>query len=112
MTGSPKDVYEMPDYGAYIVNAVRAGSAMSFISIEANCHWSHVMKPQLTNNVQGNPIDIVGNASNERGEYFPVRILISSLCASASSQSSESKTCSLFHPWDLDADGGGCLILC
>ena len=77
--GSPGDVYLMPDYALYVINTIRAGNDASMGSTDANCHWSHVVKPQLASDVQGNPVDIVGNASNERGEYLPIRIPISSL---------------------------------
>ena len=77
--GSPEDVYLMPDYASYVVNTIRAGNVASMGSTDANCYWSHIVKPELANNVQGDPVDIVGNASNERGEYLPVRIPISSL---------------------------------
>ena len=80
LTGEPCQVYETVAPSAdWIVNQVRAGNALSIFRVDGNCHWLHIVCPQVVNDIYGNPEWIVGNCSDVLGEFSLIKVHVSKL---------------------------------
>ena len=80
LTGEPCQVYETVAPSAeWIVNQVQAGNALSIFRVDGNCHWLHIVCPQVVNDIYGNPEWIVGNCSDVLGEFSLIKVHVSKL---------------------------------
>ena len=78
-TGEPTQVYEYPCSANWIISQVQAGNALSVFRVDGNCHWLHLVCPQVVNDIYGKPEWIVGNCSDVLGEFSLLKIHVTKL---------------------------------
>ena len=77
--GTPAQVYDVPDHPSYIVQTVGAGNVAVILGVDHNTQWVHIYHPQIHKDLQGNPVEIVGNISDVQGDFSLVKIPVSKL---------------------------------
>ena len=79
VTGSDLQVFSSTELTNAIVKAIQAGHVSAIGSTDINTNLVYTINPRVHTDLDGNPIDIVGNASNKRNEFSLVLISIQSL---------------------------------
>ena len=62
-----------------IVNTIQAGHVSAIGSTDINTNLIYVINPQVHTDLNGNPTDIVGNASDEKNKFSLVQVSLQSL---------------------------------
>jgi hypothetical protein len=79
VTGVANQVYGMDDFVEVAIKTIRANNVSAISYIYARGHFLHIYAPRIYENIQGEPTEIVGNASNVQGEFRMVKIKIKDL---------------------------------
>jgi hypothetical protein len=79
VTGAANQVYESNDFVAFAIKTIRANNVSAISSVDTNGHFIHIHAPNIYENLQGEPTEIVGNASDVQGEFCMVKIKIEDL---------------------------------
>ena len=79
VTGAANQVYEMDDFVAFAIKTIRANSLLAISSVDANGHFIHTHALSIYKILQGEPSEIVGNASDVQGEFCMVKVKIKDL---------------------------------
>ena len=75
-TGDTGNVLIMPDYTSYLVNAIKACNILSLLLVDANGQWNHSIDPWLRKDIQGMPIEVIGNSSNVKTNFVSTTALL------------------------------------
>ena len=62
VTGTANQVYDMDDFAAFAINPIWANNVSTISSVDTNGHFIHIHAPNIYENLQGEPTEIVGNA--------------------------------------------------
>ena len=79
VTGSHLQVYSSPKLTDAIVKAIQAGHVSAIGSTNINTNLVYIINPRVHINLEGKPINIVGNASDPKNKFLLVRVSIQSL---------------------------------
>ena len=79
VTGAANRVYEMDDFVQFAIKMIRANKVSAISSVDASGHFIHIHAPSIYDDLQGEPTEIVGNASDVQGEFRMVKIKIENL---------------------------------
>ena len=79
VTGSSLQVYSSPEITDSLVKAIQAGHVSAIGSTDINTNLVYIINPRVHTDLDGKPIDIVGNASDTKNEFSLVRVSIQSL---------------------------------
>ena len=79
VTGATNQVYEMDDFVTFAIKTIRANNVSAISSVDTNGQFIHIHAPNIHENLQGEPTEIVGNASDVQGEFCMVKIKIEDL---------------------------------
>ena len=63
----------------YIINAIKAKTISALGSTDTNCNTHYLYNPHVHCDLQGAPLSIIGNMSNNKGEFMHGVINIDSL---------------------------------
>ena len=67
--GTSSQVYDVADYSAFVVQTIEADNVAVLLGIDNNAHWMGIYAPQVHKDLQGNPVEIVGNVSDAQGDF-------------------------------------------
>ena len=67
VTGAANQVYELDDFVEFAIKTIRANNVAAISSVDTNGQFIHIHAPNIYENLQGEPTEIVGNASNVQG---------------------------------------------
>ena len=79
VTGAANQVYEMDDFVEFVIKTIRTNNVAAVSSFDASGHFIHIHPPSISDNLQGKPTKIVGNANDVQGEFRMVKIKIKDL---------------------------------
>ena len=79
VTGSSLQVYLSPELTDAIVKAIQAGHVSAISSTDINTKLVCIINSRVHTDLEGKPINIVGNASDTKNEFSLVRVSIQSL---------------------------------
>ena len=79
VTGTANQVYEIDNFVEFAIKTICANNVSAISSVDANGHFIHIHAPSIYENLQGEPTEIVGNASDVQGEFCMVKIKIKDL---------------------------------
>ena len=65
VTGGAKQVYDMDDFLKSAIKTIRAGNVTAISSTSVSAYFLHVHTPKIYEDIQGDPAEIIGNASND-----------------------------------------------
>ena len=69
----------MDDFVEVAIKTIRVGNVTAILSTDTRVHFLHIHAPRIYNDLQGDPVKIVGNASNVQGKFRMVKIQIKKL---------------------------------
>ena len=72
-------MYELDDFVEFAIKTIRANNVSAISSVDTNGQFIHIHAPNIHENLQGEPTEIVGNASDVQGEFCMVKIKIEDL---------------------------------
>ena len=64
VTGAANQVYELDDFVEFAIKTIRANNVSTISSVDTNGQFIHIHAPNIHENLQGEPTEIVGNASD------------------------------------------------
>ena len=79
VTGSNLRVYSLPELTDAIIKAIQAGYVSAIGSTNINTNLVYIINPRVHTDLEGKPINIVGNASDTKNEFLLVCVSIQSL---------------------------------
>lgn len=78
VTGEINQVFGKPSSDS-ILQWIKAGNLAGLATVDFNGQVVYVWNPQVHNNLAGDPIKIVGNASNKKGEFSMIEMSLDAL---------------------------------
>ena len=75
--GQPTQVYEFPNGTKnYFLNTIEAGTLAALGGFDSQGEIGYLVNPHVLKDLQGRPVAIVGNMSNDKGDYTLAKVLI------------------------------------
>ena len=75
--GQPTQVYEFPNGTKnYFLNTIEAGTLAALGGFDSQGAIGYLVNPHVLKDLQGRPVAIVGNMSNDKGDYTLAKVLI------------------------------------
>ena len=76
VAGSNLQVYSSPELTDAILKAIQVGHVSVIGSTNINTNFVYIINPRTHTNLEGKPIDIVGNTSGTKNEFLLVCVSI------------------------------------
>lgn len=89
LQGSGDQVIIIDNIATKLIALIEAGNVFTLGVVDQEMNMIYLVNPQIHYNLVGDPIKIIGNMSDCKGEFTQVRITISALCVFTSIKKKE-----------------------
>ena len=69
VTGSPQQFNELIECIDHMITAIQVGHVSAIGSTSINTNLMYIINPQIYTDLEGKPVNIIGNAIDGKGEY-------------------------------------------